>query len=80
MKTYLLSKSANGKFRFMNIYTDEELKLVIQKTKEVGAIVIIDEAYHYFYDKTFLNYALAEENVIILRTFSKLMSQYAHPA
>ena len=24
MKTYLLSKSANGKFRFMNIYTDEE--------------------------------------------------------
>lgn len=57
-----------------NIYTDEELKLVIQKTKEVGAIVIIDEAYYYFYDKTFLNYALTEENVIILRTFSKLMS------
>ena len=57
-----------------NAYTEEELELVIKKTREVGAIVIIDEAYHYFYDKTFLNYALKEENVILLRTFSKLMS------
>lgn len=57
-----------------NVYNDEELELVIQKAREVGAIVIIDEAYHYFYNKTFLNYAIKEENVIILRTFSKLMS------
>ena len=57
-----------------NVYTDEEIKKVINKTKEVGAILVIDEAYHYFYDKTFINYALTEENVIILRTFSKLMS------
>lgn len=57
-----------------NVYTEEELEKVIEKTKEVGAIVIIDEAYHYFYDKTFLKYALEEENVILLRTFSKLMS------
>jgi len=57
-----------------NVYTEEELQKVIEKTKEVGAIVIIDEAYHYFYDKTFLKYALQEENVILLRTFSKLMS------
>lgn len=57
-----------------NVYTEDELKSVIEKAKEVGAIVIIDEAYHYFYDKTFLNYALNEENVILLRTFSKLMS------
>lgn len=57
-----------------NVYTDEELERVIQKTQEVGAIVLIDEAYHYFYDKTFLPYALREENVIVMRTFSKLMS------
>ena len=57
-----------------NVYTEEELEKVIQKTKQVGAVVIIDEAYHYFYDKTFLNYALNEANVILLRTFSKLMS------
>lgn len=57
-----------------NVYTEEELRAVIYRAKEVGAIVIIDEAYHYFYDKTFIKYALDEENVIVLRTFSKLMS------
>lgn len=57
-----------------NVYTEEELQKIIAKTKEVGAVIIIDEAYHYFYDKTFIKYALKEENVILLRTFSKLMS------
>ena len=57
-----------------NVYTEDELQKVIKKTQEVGAIVIIDEAYHYFYDKTFLPYALKEDNVVIMRTFSKLMS------
>ena len=57
-----------------NVYTDDELKKVIKKAKSVGAIVLIDEAYYYFHDKTFINYALNEENVIVLRTFSKLMS------
>lgn len=57
-----------------NVYTEEELEKVIEKTKEVGAIVIIDEAYHYFYPNTFLKYALNEENVVLLRTFSKLFS------
>lgn len=57
-----------------NVYTKEELEQVIEKAKKVGAIVIIDEAYHYFYPNTFLEYALNEENVIVLRTFSKLMS------
>lgn len=57
-----------------NVYTEAELQQVIDKAKAIGAIVIIDEAYHYFYDKTFLPYALNGENVIVLRTFSKLMS------
>lgn len=57
-----------------NVYTEDELEKVIEKTKKVGAIVIIDEAYHYFYDKTFLNYVKQNDNVIILRTFSKLFS------
>ena len=43
-----------------NLYTDQEVQAVIDKAKAVGAIVILDEAYHYFYDKTF--------------SFSKLMS------
>lgn len=57
-----------------NVYTEAELEKIIAKTRQVGAIVLIDEAYHYFYDKTFLKYALEQENVIVLRTFSKLMS------
>lgn len=57
-----------------NVYTEEELEQVIRRAEEVGAVVIVDEAYHYFYDKTFLSYALNGENVIVLRTFSKLFS------
>lgn len=55
-------------------YTDEEADAVIRKAGENGAIVIIDEAYHYFYDKTFVKKALGYGNVAVLRTFSKLFS------
>ncbi|MCI8508631.1 MAG: histidinol-phosphate aminotransferase family protein [Lachnospiraceae bacterium] len=57
-----------------NAYTEEELERIIDKAKQCGAIVIIDEAYHYFYKKTFLPYALERSNVVVLRTFSKLFS------
>ena len=39
-----------------------------------GAILVVDEAYHYFYKNTFIDYALKEPNVIVLRTFSKMFS------
>ena len=57
-----------------NVYTDEEAVKVIEKARQVGAIVIIDEAYHYFYDKTFLPLTKKYDNVAILRTFSKCFS------
>ncbi len=57
-----------------NLYMDEDVHRVVEKAKQVGALVIIDEAYHYFYDKTFLDIALRNDNVLLLRTFSKLMS------
>lgn len=57
-----------------NVYSDEEFDLVRQKAEEVGSLVIVDEAYHYFYSKSFLRKALASPNVVVLRTFSKLMS------
>ena len=57
-----------------NLYTDEEVQMVVDKAKQSGAIVVLDEAYHYFYDKTFLHFAMENDNVILLRTFSKLMS------
>lgn len=57
-----------------NLYSEEEVKTVIDKAKRIGAVVILDEAYHYFYDKTFLHFAIENDNVLLLRTFSKLMS------
>lgn len=57
-----------------NVYTEEELDMVVAKAEQIGAVVVIDEAYHYFYDKTFIKYALSKENVVLLRTFSKLFS------
>ena len=57
-----------------NVYSAEEFEAVRKRAEEVGALVIVDEAYHYFYSKTFLEEALAAPNVVVLRTFSKLMS------
>lgn len=57
-----------------NVYSEDELKKVISRAQEAGAVVIVDEAYHYFYPNTFIEYALRESNVVVLRTFSKLFS------
>ena len=57
-----------------NVYNEEEVLSIVNKAKSNGAIVIIDEAYHYFYDKSFINLVKNHDNVIVLRTFSKLFS------
>lgn len=57
-----------------NVYTKEEFEKIAARAMKMGAILVVDEAYHYFYDKTFLDYVFKYDNVIVLRTFSKLMS------
>lgn len=57
-----------------NTYTDAEIEKVIQKAKKHNAFVIIDEAYHYFYEKDSLGLINKYDNFIILRTFSKMLS------
>ena len=57
-----------------NTYADEEIERVVEKAKSVGAMVIIDEAYHYFYDRPALDLIDKYDNVVILRTFSKFFS------
>ena len=57
-----------------NAYADEEIERVVEKAKSVGAMVIIDEAYHYFYEKPALDLIDKYDNVVILRTFSKFFS------
>ena len=55
-------------------YTGEEFERILKKTKETDSLLIVDEAYHYFYPETFLSYVESEKNLVILRTFSKLFS------
>lgn len=57
-----------------NAFSRNEVEAVVAKAYENGALVIIDEAYHYFYDSTFLDLATSRNNVVVLRTFSKLCS------
>ena len=57
-----------------NVYTDEEFELSFKVAQEKQITILIDEAYHYFYPKTFIKYALEGEHVFVTRTFSKLFS------
>lgn len=57
-----------------NVYTDEEFERIMQAAIAHQTTVLIDEAYHYFYPKTFIRYALEREHVFVTRTFSKLFS------
>lgn len=57
-----------------NTYTEEEFERLMVCAREKQITVLVDEAYHYFYPKTFIKYALNEEHVFITRTFSKLFS------
>lgn len=57
-----------------NVYSEEEFKRIMHYAEKQQITVLIDEAYHYFYPKTFINYALHHEHVFVTRTFSKLFS------
>jgi len=57
-----------------NVYSEEEFKRIMQVADEKRITVLIDEAYHYFYPGTFIDYALNHEHVFVTRTFSKLFS------
>lgn len=57
-----------------NVYTDEEFETLFKVCQEKEITLLVDEAYHYFYPKTFINYALNNKRVLVTRTFSKLFS------
>jgi histidinol-phosphate aminotransferase len=48
-----------------------EMRLVVEKAAEVGAIVLVDEAYYHFHDITAADWLGEFDNLIITRTFSK---------
>ncbi len=57
-----------------NVYSKDEIVSIIERARENNAIVIVDEAYYYFYDKTSINLIKEFDNVFVLRTFSKMLS------
>lgn len=57
-----------------NTYSEEEFETIFNVAKEKQITVLVDEAYMYFYPKTFIDYALKNEHIFITRTFSKLFS------
>lgn len=57
-----------------NVYSREEIVGVVEKARANDAIVIIDEAYYYFYDKTSIDLIKKYNNLFVLRTFSKMLS------
>lgn len=57
-----------------NAYTDEDILAIVKKAYSYNALVIIDEAYYYFYEKTAIGLLKEYSNIVILRTFSKMLS------
>lgn len=57
-----------------NVYSDEEFEILFKICQEKEITLLIDEAYHYFYPKTFIKYAFNNRRVFVTRTFSKLFS------
>lgn len=57
-----------------NVYSDQEFEKILKTAQQKQITVLVDEAYHYFYPKTFIRYAFEYEHIFITRTFSKLFS------
>lgn len=57
-----------------NVYSDDEFERIMEVCRKKQITVLVDEAYHNFYPKSFINYALTERHIFITRTFSKLFS------
>lgn len=57
-----------------NVYSDDEFETLFKVCQEKEITLLVDEAYYYFYPKTFIKYALNNRRVLVTRTFSKLFS------
>jgi histidinol-phosphate aminotransferase len=49
----------------------KDIITVIEKATQVNALVVVDEAYHYFYEKTVIGFLGRYDNLIVVRSLSK---------
>jgi len=64
----------NPHMPFGDCFTECQIREIIEKARKHDAIVVIDEAYHYFCGTTYIDMIREYDNVFVLRTFSKLFS------
>jgi len=57
-----------------NAYSNEEFEELLETAKKYEITVLVDEAYMYFYNNTFIKYVMKNEHILLTRTFSKLFS------
>lgn len=57
-----------------DVHSDDDMQMIIDCAGKHDAAVLIDEAYYYFYPKSFIKFALQNDGVLLTRTFSKLFS------
>lgn len=55
-------------------YSLEDGRRLARKARDCGAILLVDEAYHYFQRESLLPLVEEFDNVVVMRTFSKLFS------
>lgn len=55
-------------------WIESEVRAIIERSKQNNSVVVIDEAYYYFSPSTFLNLVNEFDNVMVFRTFSKMLS------
>jgi histidinol-phosphate aminotransferase len=53
------------------VVTNESLMRLLKACEEVGALLLIDEAYYPFYNSTVVSWTAESRNIIVARTFSK---------
>lgn len=55
-------------------WSESDARNIIERAARNNAIVVVDEAYHYFCESTFISLINEYDNLLVLRTFSKLYS------
>lgn len=53
------------------VFAPEELRRIVEAAGEAGALILIDEAYHPFYEHSVLAWAAEYPHLVVARTFAK---------